>query len=117
MGAKNTTKRKTAPALWEEKAPALWKEKDVQICVARLVLEMHYSFISSLLSSSQLVSNIFTTPAILELLSSGAGGRVSEGLQGTKETQRQAVSLSLNNKKYKKEGKQNDTIMSDYERD
>ena len=117
MGAKNTTKRKTAPALWEEKAPALWKEKDVQICVARLVLEMHYSFISSLLSSSQLVSNIFTTPAILELLSSGAGGGVSEGLQGTKETQRQAVSLSLNNKKYKKEGKQTDTIMSDYERD
>ena len=75
--------------------PALWKEKDVQICVARLVLEMHYSFISSLLCSSHLVSNIFTTPAILELLSSGAGGGVSEGLQGTKETQRQAISLSL----------------------
>lgn len=99
--------------------PALWKEKDVQICVARLVLEMHYSFISSLLCSSQLVSNIFTTPAILELLSSGAGRGVSEGLQGTKETQRQAISLSvwMIKKKHKKEGKQNDTIMSDYERD
>ena len=86
---------------------SLEKEKDVQICVARLVLEMHYSFISSLLSISQLVSNIFTTPAILEFLSSRAGGGVSERLQRTKETEAGCLSLSLNDKKNtrKKENK------------
>lgn len=73
---------------------SLEKEKDVQICVARLVLEMHYSFISSLLSISQLVSNIFTTPAILEFLSSRAGGGVSEDCRGPRRDKGR-LSLSL----------------------
>lgn len=70
---------------------------------------MYYSFISSLLSISQLVSNIFTTPAILEFLSR-AGGGVSEGCRGPRRHKGRSP-LSLNDKKYKKEGKQ----MIDYE--